>query len=251
MRNGVLLTDRESQCRPKLMRLRLGVPTNPSNTIPDHRTWARHLRSLIARVIQPVPFKGTDLEKRDYIDSFADEYGNRRATDRPFLAFVLNVHVDQHNPPQALDQTLWWMIQSQNFDAAHASSLIAPSDALVVGSDQLAIEYRTMVELCALHALWIIANKSKSDALVDRCLNAAHWHTRELQPDNAINRPWGVAAFIELAHQSADQETRDLANLHAQTLIHNTSVSFGTPDLLSALILKDAADQLDPITQHD
>ena len=191
-------------------------------------------------------------EKLAYIDSFADEFGNRRATDRPFLATILGVTIEQHTPPQALDEQLWWMIESQQIDANKIQSLIAPNDALVVGSDQLAIEYRTMVELCALHALWIIANQSNSDDLLERCLNAAHWHTRELQPDNAINRPWGAAVFIELSHQSNDQEARDLANLHAQTLIHNASVSLGTPDLLSALIMKNAADQLDPLCQqHD
>jgi len=136
------------------------------------------------------------------------------------------------------------MIQSGTLDEEQINGLIEPKDALVRDSDSLAIEYRTMVELCALHALWIIANRLGSERLIARCLNAAAWHTRELQPDNAINRPWATQVFITLAHQGEDAETRHLAHLHAQTLIHNSSISFGTPDILSALILKDVVDQL-------
>ncbi len=212
--------------------------------LPTNKQWVSHIRSLIERPLVGVPFDGTGDQKRVYIDSFADEYGNRRSTDRPFLAYLLGITLEKPNDMNALDQQLWWMIQAGNSDAESAATLIAPTDALVPDSNLLAIEYRTMVELCALHALWVIAKQSNSQALIERCLNAAAWHTRELQPDNAINRPWATQVFIALSQQSDDEEVSHLAHLHAQTLIHNTSINMGVPDILSAMVLEDIANQL-------
>tara|TARA_R110002072_G_scaffold42064_21_gene118918 strand:+ start:199294 stop:199971 length:678 start_codon:yes stop_codon:yes gene_type:complete len=219
-------------------------PADQPVQIPTGAQWAGHIRSLIRQPLSAVPFDQSDSKRASYIESFTDEYGNRRATDQPFLGYLLEVEFEAQSPPEALDQRLWWMIQSGKYDEVRIASLIEPKDALVHESASLAIEYRTMVELCALHALWVIANRLGSDRLIDRCLNAAAWHTRELQPDNAINRPWATQVFIALAQQGDDAETRHLAHLHAQTLIHNSSISFGTPDILSALILKDVVDQL-------
>jgi len=219
------------------------VNTNQANqptNQPTNAQWIAHLEALIKAPLADVPFTADFAEKQDYVNSFADEYANRRSTDRPFLAHLLNITLDQPEALDSLDQQLWWMIQSANFDADAAFELIEPADALVNDSEHLAIEYRTMVELCALHALWIIAKQSNSAGLVARCMNAAAWHTRELQPDNAINRPWATPVFIALSQADMDQETKHLAHLHAQTLIHNTSINLGVPDLLSALILKDS-----------
>jgi hypothetical protein len=142
-----------------------------------------------------------------------------------------------------IDEQLWWMVQSQKFTAEQVFEIIHPEGGLLP-DETLAIEYRTKVELCGLHACWIIAQETNSDRLKERCFDAAAWHTRELQPDNAINRPWATQVFLALSHQSEDAETRNLAHLHAQTLIHNTSISFGKPDLLSALILHDVVHSL-------
>ncbi|MBL4697466.1 MAG: hypothetical protein JKX70_01390 [Phycisphaerales bacterium] len=212
--------------------------------LPTNEQWISHIGSLIKQPLIGVPFDGPDDQKRTYIDSFADEYGNRRSTDRPFLAYLLGITLENPTDMDALDQQLWWMIQANCFDSEKACELIEPTDALVHNSDSLAIEYRTMVELCALHALWIIAKRSGSQPLIDRCLNAAAWHTRELQPDNAINRPWATQVFIALSQTSDDVEQAHLAHLHAQTLIHNTSINLGVPDILSALILHDVITNL-------
>ncbi len=219
-------------------------PADQPDQIPTQAQWAGHIRSLIRQPLAAVPFDQSDSERASYIESFADEYGNRRATDQPFLGYLLGITLEAPQEPKALDQRLWWLIQSATLDETLVSTLIEPENALVSDSESLAIEYRTMVELCALHALWVIANQLGSDHLISRCLNAAAWHTRELQPDNAINRPWATQVFIALALQGKDAETRHLAHLHAQTLIHNSSISFGMPDVLSALILKDTVDQL-------
>lgn len=224
-------------------------PSGPALGVPDSARWAAHLRALCAPVIGDVPLSDDGRARRSYIEGFRDEYGNRRATDRPFLAHVLGIRLDIPRREMALDERLWWEIQGGSFNAALVDGWIEPHGGLVVGGDALAIEYRTMVELCALHALWLIALRADSGHLRHRCLEAARWHTHELQPDNAINRPWGVAVFIGLAlSEDEGDETRHLAHLHAQTLVHNASVNMGRPDLLSALILMDSAEQLgDPL----
>jgi hypothetical protein len=222
--------------------------------MPGRQQWADHLQQLIDSVLVDVPFdKGIPTQEM-FIDQFRDEFGNRRATDRPFLAYLLRVDMNPVHPRKsdrdiALDERLWWTIQSGQIQTDLVQTWIADSGPLVVGSNEMAIEYRTMVELCALHGLWHIATREKSQKLLDRCLEAASWHTQELQPDNAINRPWGVHVFIELALRSQQEEIAHLAHLHAQTLVHNASVSLGKPDLLSALILNDSAAHLlsDPV----
>lgn len=222
------------------------MPTNHSNR-PTNAQWKSHIGSLIKQPLLDIPFDAPNEQKRSYINIFEDEYGNRRSTDRPFLAHLFGVILPQPKEIHALDEQLWWMIQSDNhtnsFDLDKIEALIAPNDALVHNSDSLAIEYRTMVELCALHALWIIATRMNSAQLIERAFNAAAWHTRELQPDNAINRPWSTQVFIALSQQTNDTELSHLAHLHAQTLIHNTSINMGVPDKLSALVLKDIAAQ--------
>ncbi len=216
---------------------------NPTN-LPTRTQWIQHIQALTTPVLSAVTSMNNEQERREYIDSFSDEYGNRRATDQPFLSYLLHSPTINDSSLGSLDQQLWWMIQGETVDASKVINLIHPIDGLVPNSDEVAIEYRTMVELCALHALWLIAVRTDSDQLKDRCLRAAAWHTQELQPDNAINRPWGTQVFIELSLRSDDPEIVHLAHLHAQTLIHNSSVSLGSPDILSAWILKDAAEQL-------
>lgn len=190
-----------------------------------------------------MPFEKSESEKTRFIENFTDEYGNRRATDRPFLSHIFNVQSESIQS-DALDEQLWWLTHSGNLTEAIALDLVEPSGPLVSDSENLAIEYRTMVELCSLHALWNYANSSQSSVLIDRCMNAVQWHIHELQPDNGINRPWGAHVFVSFASMSADPELSLSANLHAQTLVHNTSVTLGYPDRLSALILKDVSHQL-------
>ncbi|MEX0875894.1 MAG: hypothetical protein WD114_00405 [Phycisphaerales bacterium] len=226
------------------------MDAKPSSTpIPETQRWVAHLRALSAPVVADVPFDGDERQRQSYIAEFTDEYGNRRGSDRPFLANLLGVELETPAIEMGLDERLWWLLQSGRIDAGRVEGLIAPRGPLAIGSESLAIEYRTMVELGALHALWLIARRADSASLRNRCLDAAGWHTRELQPDNAIHRPWGVQVFIALAQSETDDEIRHLAHLHAQTLVHNSCVHFGRPDLLSALILMDASEQLDQATR--
>ncbi len=212
---------------------------------PTMKQWMNHILSLIQSPIDPIPFDGSIETQESYIATFCDEYGNRQDTDRPFLNHIFGRTnpADEPTGDLPIDEQLWWMVQSQSSNAEQALRIISPTGGLLP-DETLAIEYRTKVELCGLHACWIIAQKTGSDQLKARCFDAAAWHTRELQPDNAINRPWATQIFLALAQESDDLETRSLAHLHAQTLIHNASISLGKPDLLSALILYDVVRSL-------
>ena len=215
--------------------------------LPTNDQWINHIESLIKTPLLDVPFDAPDHQKLDYINNFSDEFGNRRATDRPFLCTLLNLTQQAPDQQDALDEQLWWLIQADKLTPDIALTMIEmsePTGPLVNDSQHLAIEYRTMVELCALHALWNTAVKFNSSQLITRCFEAADWHIKELQPDNGINRPWAAHAFIAYAQSTQDSERSSLSHLHAQTLIHNTSITLGYPDRLSALVLKDIANQL-------
>lgn len=134
-----------------------------------------------------------------------------------------------------LDERLWWCVVHGE---PVPGGLLAPEGGLVADADTMAIEYRTMVELGALQALWAIAVRDDDPGVKARAMDAARWHIEELQPDNAINRPWGLAVFVELAISEKDGSFAQTAELHAQTLLHNACINFGKPDLLSAFVLR-------------
>lgn len=203
---------------------------------------------MISDLLEPVPFQADEATRVGYIESFQDEFGNRRASDRAFLAHLLGVSISpvRASEHMALDEQLWWSVANGQPILA---GLISASDGLLADPDSYAIEYRTMVELGALQAFWAIAIQDEDRELRDRALSAARWHIDELQPDNAINRPWGLPVFVELAIAEEDETIARTAELHAQTLLHNACINFGKPDLLSALILKDAIGLLERADQ--
>ena len=203
---------------------------------------------MISGLLEPVPFQADEATRVGYIESFQDEFGNRRASDRAFLAHLLGVAISpvRAHEHMALDEQLWWSVANGQPILA---GLISESDGLLPDPDAYAIEYRTMVELGALQAFWAIAIQDEDRELRDRALSAARWQIDELQPDNAINRPWGLPVFVELAIAEEDETIARTAKLHAQTLLHNACINFGKPDLLSALILKDAIGLLERADQ--
>lgn len=207
----------------------------------DRSRWISHLEAVTRGLFDQVPIDADAAIRVGYIESFRDEFGNRRSSDRPFLSQLLGVRLPATRTPEAmdLDERLWWCVVGEE---SIPTGLIADHNGLIPDPDTLAIEYRTMVELCALHALWTLS--MGEPALQERALDAARWHIEELQPDNAINRPWGLAVFVELALTGVGDTGAQTAELHAQTLLHNACINFGKPDLLSALILRDCAQQL-------
>lgn len=212
------------------------TPQSGQFPIPTIEQWITHLDELIAVPIDSAPLRATDDEKYAYIESFQDEFGARRATDRALLSRVLGVaHTPQAERGSDLDVLFWDAVH----DAAQINwePRISKTDGLVDPANY-AIEHRTLIELCALHALWHLASKS------ERINDLIDWHTRELQPDNGINRPWGFHAFIVRSIEAEDEETRRSAMLHAQTLVNNCCITLGQPDILSALILLDGTNAL-------
>ncbi len=208
--------------------------------IPSIEQWITHIEALISAPIASLPFDA-DLEtKRAYIDGFQDEFGCRRATDAPLLCRVLNVPLESTSNHIDLDTHLWHALALGEESWKEAIN----QDGGLIEPDAYAIEHRTLIELSALHALWHLSAQSNDVTLSDRVDRLVDWHTRELQPDNGINRPWGAHAFICRSSEAADQQTKLDAMLHAQTLVNNCCVTLGRPDILSSIILYDCAQAL-------
>ena len=207
--------------------------------IPTIEQWILHLESLIREPMVQVPLDADKHTKRSFIDEFQDEFGCRRATDAPLLSRVLGVPRSTSDRSQDLDTRLWKCLSDGDLDWKE----LIGTDGGLIEAEQYAIEHRTLIELCALHALWHLDSQSggefrpRIDQLID-------WHTRELQPDNGINRPWGVHAFIVRSIVSEELSTHHDAMLHAQTLVNNCCVTFGKPDRLSAIVLYDSVQAL-------
>lgn len=138
--------------------------------------------------------------------------------------------------PDRLDERLWWALHDR---AAPVEDLLDARGPLVgeAAFEAGPVETVTETELGALHALRHLATRDRR--LRDRCLDAADWHVRTLQPDNGTNHPWAVHVFVELA--SLGGPLADGARLHAETLVHNALVATGRPDRFSACLLLDAA----------
>jgi hypothetical protein len=210
------------------------------HNIPSIEQWISHLESLISGPIAQLPFGADQETKLSYIESFQDEFGSRRKTDAPLLSRVLSVPISLNSDHPDLDTRLWRCVVNNEHDSLLG---IKDKDGLVE-PDAYAIEHRTLIELCALHALWHLAAEREDPELLKRVDMLIDWHTRELQPDNGINRPWGVHAFICRSVNATDESTRLDAMLHAQTLVSNCCVTLGKPDILSAIILYDSAQAL-------
>ncbi len=210
-------------------------PTSP-------RQWSVYLDTIARPPLEDTPLlkKTTHAaQMRYFIDAFTDDRGDRRAVDRPILAWLLGIHPGP-TPADATDADLrlWWALH----DGATIDDAIAPAPGPLLGQDAFrtgAVETTTETELAALHALW--HHGERDPGRRDRCLDAARWHVEMLQPDNATNHPWAVHVFVNLALAEPDADASARARLHAETLLHNALVSTGRPDRFSACLLLDAA----------
>jgi len=135
---------------------------------------------------------------------------------------------------------LWWAVvdRSVNVDALIAE----PTEgSLLPQGLYRAIEVWTEADLCGLHALWRLARERGRDDWQARCECVRAWHLEHTQPDNATNRPWALHVFLELWLRRGDVDGR----MYAETLLHNCMSMTGEPDALSAMILQDAARELE------
>jgi hypothetical protein len=201
--------------------------------------WAVRLRALAEPVVGDAPLPDPQ--------TFRDELGHRRASDGAFLAWRRGEEWGAAQDAEVPDASLWAAVADSTIDASPLLDCLASqprgnadSGSLLPQAGSPSIEVWTESELCALHALRWLAMRPPHAGLLDRAMSCAAWHLDNLQPDNATNRPWAVHVFIELAITGQ----RNDALLHAQTLIHNSQVALGRPDIMSAHILLDAADAL-------
>jgi len=218
--------------------------TPPPAPIRSASEWAAHLHAMSEPVLGAVPFDADPETRRAFVRSFRDEFGARGVAAVCVLAWTLRVQPGTEGFDEDPDTALWRVLLGGGQDPTPADP--DPNGGLVA-PEAYAIEHRTLIELSALHALTHLYDPPVHAALDDRLAALVDWHTRELQPDNAVNRPWAIHAFIA---RSIDARERDPdraldALVHAQTLAHNCRISLGKPDLVSAIILRDAAGWLE------
>lgn len=200
-------------------------------------TWARRLASIAEPVLQGTPLTSpsTPAAIREFITSFADELGHRRAVDPYVLSTMLNTPAGP--PPDsaaAPDVKAWASVASgravEGVDLSGSGPLAYPHAAD-------GIEIATEIELSVLHALWRSAIVTGSGIALARAHSAAAWAIAHLQPDNATGHPWAAGLFIARWVEAGDIAAR----MYADTLIHNSIVAAGRPDRFSAVLLLDAA----------
>lgn len=141
------------------------------------------------------------------------------------------------------DAGLWWALAGATVDPDKALAAAArnTTHAPLLPRDAYdTVEVWTEGELCALHALWRLANRDARPDWLARVLGALAWHLEHTQPDNATNRPWCIAPFVRYAEESQVPE----AHFYAQTLLHNATAGPASATILIAEIIADAADML-------
>lgn len=201
-----------------------------------HR-WAHGFRSVadpaLAEAALPEP---GDAAAARFVETFRDERGNRRPGDRAFLAHVFAAPVPEGEGASPAGSA--WR-EATTPRGARIDAPMFPALA-----DQ-GIEVWTEAELSALHAFWwrAWAGYGAAGKAVDAVLSAARWHVAELQPDNATQRPWAAHVFALASEATGEPGLR----LHAQALVHGSIVRTGRPDLISALILRDAAEAVERV----
>lgn len=195
-------------------------------------SWIRRWRALAGPVL--TPWQAADDAS---ILGFRDEAGAARRVDKAVLACALGRAAQSglfragELPPDAQA----WKAALDPAEPSPESLRTGEGPFTQVGPG--GIESWTETELCALHGLWAAGDGRSDAALHDRCLSAAAWHVRELQPDNATARPWAAHVFVVLGATSEDAETAFACEIHADTMTHACCLGLGRPDTVSAAIL--------------
>lgn len=201
-------------------------------------TWSRRLTRLAQRSLRGRAWQSdATLETRTAeLDRLAPASLSPALPNRAVLARALRVSPGPPPRPLANDAAWWW--------ALHIPGPLPPpppgTGPLLPHLQAEGIETWTQAELSALHAIW---NASRpGDALRTRCLLAAAWLVREVQPDNATLLPWAVHVFVLGAHSDLSGPE----SLHyADTLVHNAIAGGSLAAPFAAAILLDAARALE------
>lgn len=194
--------------------------------------WALRLERVCAVSLPELPRDAGSEERDAFVEGYRDEFGARNASVSWMLRWVLGLGGSDSGEDADPDVRLWMaLIGGAGVDLSDISGG-------VVAPDAYAIEHRTLIECSALHALAHLSLDGRADW--ERVRGLVDWHTRELQPDNGINRPWGIHAFVARSVEVGNPDPDD-ALMHAQTMLHNCCVTLGRPDQVSAVLLMDAA----------
>ncbi len=180
--------------------------------------WITHLRAIAAPVATGPPRGATAIEK-------------------PFSVVVCETVAGPRPEPVPPGEVgLWWALADDDVDVENLLGEPSPGPLWPRG-DRQPIEVWTEADLCGLHALWCLARQRQRGDWTRRVEAVRDWHLDNTQPDNATNRPWALHVFLLASSPEA--------HYYAETLLHNSVVTTGRPDLLSAWILIDAAQQLE------
>lgn len=208
--------------------------------------WCRRLEAAAAAALPKPQWESlrsaSPESKRQFQETFADEFGHTRTTDAPLLARLLGIATPEEESrrreaptlPHQPHAALWWRLTASR---PHEMRL-DEQGPLFPELRTESIESWTEAELSGLQALawWMVASPH-DQRLTERVQRHTEFLIAELQPDNATNRPWGIGVFAFMAQR----DQRIEADHYAQTQLHNCTVTFAKPDRLSALILLDAA----------
>ncbi|MEZ6243454.1 MAG: hypothetical protein R3B57_10475 [Phycisphaerales bacterium] len=204
---------------------------------PDLLAAADHIHALAVTTLGEPPIPPGSAARRVWAGTLTDESGARPRTAIPLLEHLADIPRAERTLSDVND-ALWRLRGGPGPDPL---TLVLPGDGPLLGQSGPGIESSTEQELAALHALGALGVELDAPPLWDRLWAAADWHVRELQPDNATNRPWAVHVFLLRASRCDDADLAAGARLHASTLLHNCQVLTGRPDRISACILLDAA----------
>lgn len=199
--------------------------------------WIKLLRGDAALTIP-----ARDSARPPAVGGFSDERGNTRPVDSLLLAAMGRVEDAATTYLGDMpDVRLWSAVLKPEEPVERWLTPDSQAGPLLRHHPGTSLEVFTEAELCGLHALWSLARlRSRSD-WTRRCLDAAAWHIRELQPDNATNMPWGIHVFVLLGIRRGEP----LAMIEAECRLHNAKVSGGAPDRRSGYILMHAALELE------
>lgn len=190
-----------------------------------------------------------EAQSRRFIETFADDAGDRRPVDRPLLAHMLHCGAGEMPASLRPDELAWWCCHTRG--AYHRLPLDwKAAGRLFPEFASEAIETWTDTELSAVHALAWEGLRGRNHSILSRVARAAEWLLNEVQPDNATERPWAIHVFAAMSlDASRSPEARAAADLYAQTLLNNAMVGRERPDRFSACLLWDAADWLETASQ--
>lgn len=204
----------------------------------DPAEWARLLRALAEPALRRTPLATVPrapAEAAAFAAGFRDSAGDTNEFHAPVLARLLGT--DPGVPPSSLSPAgaLWWDVASRRAPSGPDPASVGP---LFPHLRDWGIESWHENELAGAHALWHASTADPAWRLrLDRLVP---WLLEEVQPDNATQRPWGVQVFVAAATRGVSG-----AAAYADVLVHGARVGREHPDAFAAVLLLDAALELE------